>query len=64
MNKVKVVDQNAIIKLEVGTGFLQKLQQVMLYLANQFNDDNLDQYKKCIETKEPFPEEFMDHIIT
>jgi hypothetical protein len=62
--KIKTIKHDAIVKIEIGTGFLQKLQQVFLYLAKDLTQEQLDKYKKEVENQEGFSEDWMNHITT
>lgn len=62
-----MIKQDAIIKIEIGTGFLQKLQKLFVFLASELTAEQLELYKKVAETKKPeedFPEEWMDQLTT
>jgi len=62
--KIKTISHDAIVKIEIGTGFLEKLQKVFLYLATNINQEQLDKYKKEAENKQEFSEDWMHHITT
>lgn len=67
MSTLKMIKHDAIVKIEIGTGFLQKLQRVFIFLASELNAEQLELYKKVAETKKPeedFPEEWMDQLTT
>lgn len=63
-NNVKMIKSDAIVTIEIGTGFLQKIQKIFLYLAKDITSEQLALYKELSEKKEPFTEEWMDHLMT
>lgn len=63
-NNVKMIKSDAIVTIEIGTGFLQKIQKIFLYLAKDITPEQLALYKELSEKKEPFTEEWMDHLMT
>lgn len=46
MDKIKMIKKNAIIDVKIGTGFIQKLQQLLIYIASELTPEQLEQYKK------------------
>lgn len=62
-----MIKHDAIVKIEIGTGFLQKLQKLFIFLGSELTTEQLELYKKVAETKKPeedFPEEWMDQLTT
>jgi hypothetical protein len=64
MEKIKLIKPDAIIDIKIGTGFLQQIQHVLMFLAKDLTTEQLTQYKKEAEEKVPFSEEWMTHITT
>lgn len=62
--KIKMIKQDAIIKIEIGTEFLQKLQHLLLYITNDITTEQLEDYKKIIEEKREFTEDWMQPLST
>lgn len=46
MDKIKMIKKNAIIDVKIGTGFIQKLQQLLIQIASELTPEQLEQYKK------------------
>jgi hypothetical protein len=46
MDKIKMIKKNAIIDIKIGTGFIQKLQQLLIQIASELTPEQLEQYKK------------------
>jgi hypothetical protein len=62
---VTMMKKDAVINLQVGAGFLQKVQQVLTALASELTSEQLEDFKKLVqEGKTEFPEEWMDHVFT
>jgi hypothetical protein len=64
METIKMIKPDAIVDIKIGTGFLQQIQNLLMYLAKDLTTDQLAQYKKEAEEKIPFSEEWMTHITT
>jgi hypothetical protein len=64
MESIKMIKPEAIIEIKIGTGFLQQIQNLLVYLAKDLTPEQLDQYKKEAEEKIPFTEEWMNHVTT
>ena len=62
--KIKMIKNDAIIKIEIGTEFLQKLQHLLLHITNDVSNEQLEEYKKLIEEKEELTEEWMESLYT
>jgi hypothetical protein len=62
--KVKMIKQDALIKIEIGTGFLKKLQHLLLHITQDLTPEQLENYKKVIEQGGEFTEEWMDSLNT
>ena len=59
-----MIKPDAIIDIKIGTGFLQQIQHLLIFLAKDLKPEQLEQYKKEAEEKIPFTEEWMTHITT
>jgi hypothetical protein len=64
MDTIKMIKPEAIIDIKIGTGFLQQIQHVLMFLAKDLKPEELEQYKKEAEEKIPFTQEWMSHITT
>jgi len=62
--KIKTINHDAIVKIEIGTGFLQKLQQTFLYLAKDLTPEQLEKYKTEAENNQEFSEDWMQPVTT
>jgi len=69
MDKVKMIKKDAIIQVGIGTGFLQQIQKLILFLVKDLKQEQLDDYKKQAEIKTKdntyeFTEEWMNALTT
>jgi hypothetical protein len=69
MEKVKMIKKDAIIQIGIGTGYLQQLQKLILFLVKDLKEEQLDDYKKQVEIKTKdndyeFTEEWMNGLTT
>jgi hypothetical protein len=62
--KVKMIKQDALIKIEIGTAFLKKLQHLLLHITQDLTPEQLENYKKIIEEQGEFTEDWMDSLNT
>jgi hypothetical protein len=62
-NTVTMMKKDAIINIQIGTGFLQKMQQVVAGLVSQHTKEEIDSFNELIKKGETeFSEEWMDHL--
>lgn len=62
-NTITLLKKDAIINLQVGTAFLQKLQQTLTALASDKTPEQIKAYQEILEKGETdFTEDWMDHI--
>jgi hypothetical protein len=63
-NTVTMMKKDAIINLQIGTGFLQRIQQVLTALVSEHTEEELDQFTALVEKGQTtdFPEQWMDHL--
>ena len=59
-----MIKPEAVVDIKIGTGFLQQIQHLLIYLAKDLTPEQLAQYKKEADEKIPFSEEWMTHITT
>jgi hypothetical protein len=62
-NTITLLKKDAIITLQVGTGFLQKLQGTLTGLASERTPEEMKAFQEMLEKGETdFPEDWMDHM--
>lgn len=64
MDKIKMIKPDAIIDIKIGTGFLQKLQNLTIYLTKDLSTEQLEAYKTEAEANKGFSEDWMNHVTT
>jgi hypothetical protein len=64
MDKVTMIKHDAVIDIKIGTGFLQKLQKMLVFLTIDLKPEDLEIYKNLNEKGEEFTEPWMDHLTT
>jgi hypothetical protein len=64
MPKVKMIKHDALIKIEIGAGFMERLQKILFYFATQATPEELEEYKKLLENKQELTEDWMEHLTT
>ncbi len=61
-----MIKPDAVVKVEIGSGFLQKLQMVVLDLFDSKTEEEVQGLKEAIENHrnndEDFPEQWMENI--
>lgn len=66
--KITKIKADAVVSIKIGTGFLQKLQKIMVQLIADKSVEDLDELKLAIEefekNKQEFPEDWMDNLYT
>lgn len=62
---VTMMKKDAVINLQIGAGFLQKIQHVLSWMASDRKPEELDEFKSLIQKGETeFLEDWMDHLFT
>jgi hypothetical protein len=64
MEKVKMIKHDAIIDIKIGTGFLQQLQKMLLFMTVDLTTEDMELYKKLTEKNEELTEPWMEHLTT
>jgi hypothetical protein len=67
MTKVKMIKKDAKINIEIGTGFLQKLQKLMMYVVADLKEEDVKRYSeesKNYDVNVGFSEDWMEHLTT
>lgn len=56
------IKKDAIIKIEVGAGFLQKLQQIVISMMDELTDEQVEKFDKEISNPNNFSQPVFDNI--
>jgi aromatic ring-opening dioxygenase catalytic subunit (LigB family) len=66
MNKVTLIKKDAKASIEVGTGLLECLQKLLIFLVNGKTEQELESFKqqsqKHTSIQDKYDEEWMDHF--
>jgi len=65
--KVKMLKSDAIIIVKISTGFLQKLQALMMYMGEQISTEQMQKFQEesqKIKDSIKFSEDWMNHLFT
>lgn len=61
---ITMIKKDALINLQVSTGFLQKVQQMLAALTSERTDEEIESFKKLLETNpQDLPEQWMEHLV-
>ena len=62
-----MIKKDARIKVEIGTGFLQKLQSLMIFIVTDLKEEDIKRYSeesKNYDEAVGFSENWMEHLAT
>lgn len=69
MEKVKIIKKGVIIKFNANSNIIEKLYGIIAYMAKSLDEDQIEQYKKELESwpliiknEKQFSEEWMFHM--
>ena len=61
---IKLLKKDALIPINVGTGFFQKLTSVMISLIEQQTEEEINTFRVLLDEKKDLPEPWMENIQT
>jgi hypothetical protein len=64
MEKMKVLKNDAIVLLPIGTAFYIKLKELLVYLAEDKTDEQIKEFEVAINEKKEITEDWMSHLFT
>lgn len=62
--KIKMIKKDAVVKVDIGTGFIQKIQQLLIHVTNGLTQEDINEYKKLLEEKAEFTKDWMEPLTT
>lgn len=62
--KIKMIKKDAIMDIKIGTGFLQRLQKMLIYLSKDASEEDMRRYGEMAKNNEEFTEDWMEHLMT
>jgi hypothetical protein len=64
MSNIKMIKQDAAIKVTFGTGFIQKIQAIVVHMVNERSEEELTEFQRLIVEKEELTLDWMEHLST
>lgn len=64
MSNIKMIKQDASIKVTFGSGFIQKIQSIVVYMVNERTEEELAEFQRLIVAKEELTLDWMEHLST
>lgn len=64
MEKMKVLKNDAVVLLPIGTAFYIKLKELLVYLAEDKTDEQIKEFEVAINEKKEITEDWMAHLFT
>lgn len=61
--KIPYLRSDAIVPVEIGSGFVERLQKAMLYLRAGKTEEDMTDFKRRSEAREPL-HDWMEHLAT
>lgn len=61
---VTMIKKDALVNIQVSTGFIQKVQEMLATLTSEKTEEEIETFKKLLETNPlELPEEWMEHLL-
>ena len=64
MSNIKMIKQEAAIQVVIGSGFLQKIQAIVVHMVNERTDEELAEFQRLAMAKEELTLDWMEHLST
>ena len=64
MEKMKVLKNDAVVHLPIGTAFYLKLKDLLVYLTEDKTDEQIKEFEVAINEKKEITEDWMAHLFT
>ena len=64
MSNIKMIKKDATIQVTIGSGFMQKIQAVVLYMVSERTDEELSEFQRQAVAKEELTLDWMEHLST
>jgi hypothetical protein len=64
MSNIKMIKQDASIKVTFGSGFIQKIQSIVVHMVNERTEEELAEFQRLIVAKEELTLDWMEHLST
>ena len=64
MSNIKMIKQDATIQVTFGSGFIQKIQAIVVHMVNERTDEELAEFQRQAVAKEELTLDWMEHLFT
>jgi hypothetical protein len=64
MSNIKMIKKDATIQVTIGSGFMQKIQAIVLYMVSERTDEELAEFQRQAVAKEELTLDWMEHLST
>jgi hypothetical protein len=64
MSNIKMIKKDASIQITIGSGFMQKIQAIILSMVSERTDEELEEFQRQAIAKEELSVEWMEHLST
>lgn len=64
MSNIKMIKKDAAIQITIGSGFMQKIQAVVLHMVSERTDEELAEFQRQAVAKEELTLDWMEHLST
>lgn len=61
---IKMLKKDAVIPINVGTGFFQKLNSMLIYLVEQQTEEEIKLFETLVKENKELPEPWMENMHT
>jgi hypothetical protein len=64
MSNIKMIKKDANIQVTFGSGFIQKIQAIVVHMVNERTDEELVEFQRLAQANEELTLEWMEHLAT
>lgn len=64
MSTIKMIKKDASIQITIGSGFMQKIQAIVVSMVSERTDEELLEFQRQAVAKEELSIEWMEHLST
>lgn len=61
---LKFLKNDAIVKIDVGSGFVQRIQQILMFILKDVSQEKIEEYRQMVVDKKELTEPWMEHVTT
>jgi hypothetical protein len=64
MSNIKMIKKDAAIQITIGSGFMQKIQAIVVAMVSERTDEELAEFQRQAVANEELSVEWMEHLST